>query len=85
MTDNSVITMITSLPLLVTVLSYIRGQKFVMKVSSINKFFEKIGAWQLRFRWQILIALCAVSALCLAGLPKGPSKVQDGKRRRSMV
>lgn len=41
-----------------------------MKVSSINKFFEKVGAWQLRFRWQILAALLAVSVLCLAGLPK---------------
>ncbi len=41
-----------------------------MKVSSINKFFEKAGAWQLRFRWRILAILCAVSALCLAGLPK---------------
>ena len=55
---------------MITVLSQIREQKLVMKVSSINKFFEKAGTWQLRFRWQILIALCAVSALCLAGLPK---------------
>ena len=62
--------MITLLPLLVTMLSCIREQKLVMKVSSINKFFEKVGAWQLRFRWQILAALLAVSALCLAGLPK---------------
>lgn len=62
--------MITPLPLLVTLLSYIKEQKSVMKVSSINKFFEKVGAWQLRFRWQILAALLAVSVLCLAGLPK---------------
>ena len=62
--------MITSLPLSVTMLSYTRGQKFVMKVSSINKFFEKAGAWQLRFRWRILAALCALSVVCLAGLPK---------------
>ena len=41
-----------------------------MKVSSINKFFEKAGAWQLRFRWRILAALCALSVVCLAGLPK---------------
>ena len=55
---------------MITVLSYIRGQKFVMKVSSINKFFEKAGVWQLRFRWRILAALCALSVVCLAGLPK---------------
>lgn len=41
-----------------------------MKVSSINKFFEKVGVWQLRFRWRILAALCALSVICLAGLPK---------------
>ncbi len=41
-----------------------------MKVSSINKFFEKAGVWQLRFRWRILAALCALSVVCLAGLPK---------------
>ncbi|MBQ3836243.1 MAG: MMPL family transporter [Treponema sp.] len=41
-----------------------------MKVSSINKFFEKAGVWQLRFRWRILAALCALSVICLAGLPK---------------
>lgn len=41
-----------------------------MKVSSINKFFEKAGVWQLRFRWRILAALCALSLVCLAGLPK---------------
>lgn len=41
-----------------------------MQVSKINKFFEKIGLWQLRYRWRILAVVCAVSALCLAGLPK---------------
>ena len=41
-----------------------------MKVSSINKFFEKAGVWQLRFRWWILAVLCALSVVCLAGLPK---------------
>ncbi|MEE3411660.1 MAG: MMPL family transporter [Treponema sp.] len=41
-----------------------------MKVSSINKFFEKVGVWQLRFRWRILAVLCALSVICLAGLPK---------------
>ena len=41
-----------------------------MKVSSLNKFFEKVGVWQLRFRWRILAALLAVSVGCLAGLPK---------------
>ena len=41
-----------------------------MKVSSINKFFEKAGVWQLRFRWRILAVLCALSVVCLAGLPK---------------
>ena len=41
-----------------------------MKVSSINKFFEKAGVWQLRFRWRILAILCALSVICLAGLPK---------------
>ena len=41
-----------------------------MKVTYINKIFAKLGAWQIRFRWAILAVICAVSAVCMVGLPK---------------
>ena len=41
-----------------------------MKVTYINKIFAKLGAWQIRFRWAILAVICAVSVVCLTGLPK---------------
>ncbi|MBR1405240.1 MAG: MMPL family transporter [Treponema sp.] len=41
-----------------------------MKVTYINKIFAKLGAWQIRFRWAILFVICAVSVVCLTGLPK---------------
>ena len=41
-----------------------------MKVTYINKIFAKLGAWQIRFRWAILAAICALSVVCLTGLPK---------------
>ena len=41
-----------------------------MKVSRINTLFAKLGAWQIRHRWLLLVLITLFSAVCLAGLPK---------------
>lgn len=39
-----------------------------MKVSKINKFFRKVGEWQVKHRWLCLFALLAWTLVCLSGM-----------------
>ncbi len=42
----------------------------IMKVQKINSLFRKFGEFQLKYRAVFLIALCLVTAFCVAGLPR---------------
>lgn len=41
-----------------------------MKVAKINKFFEKLGRTQIRYRWIFLAVLFILTAICCSGLTK---------------